>query len=934
MGKTNKNYKSTIAASCIAYVVQAIVLTFTPLLFIRFRQEFGLSLLNISFLIMLNFGVQIATDLLCGKVADKIGYRTSIMLGHFFVVLGLIGLVFLPNVLKNGMLGLSICTILMAVGGGIIEVIVSPLVESLPTENKVSTMSLLHSFFCWGEIFVIMVSTIGFVALGVEKWRIVAALWAFVPAVNLLYFVFVPIKKHHENPENLTFSQLLQSGAFWVLFIIMLSAGAAEQSMSQWASAFAESALKVPKTVGDLFGPCLFAACMGVARLLFSLNSEKIKLQRYMVYSAALSVVAYLITALSGNPVVSLIGCGLVGFTVGILWPATYSLGSAKIPAGGTALFALMAFAGDLGCGFGPALVGAVSQAAGDNLKVGLAVAVIFPIATVTTLLIVNRKLAAKIVKNKGVWAGAVISVILIALAMSTKSCAKVPSGENPDVTPTAAVTTTTTPAAGTVTDTPTPTATPIIVPATETPVPTEEVQATATPTPAPTATKAPDSFTGVTIKDVSYTVYTTSDLNLRKGPGTDHDKYTAVVKGTELKVTGECSNGWLRIEKDGIVLYASGSYTTKEKPAATATPTPTPTKDPNATATPTPEPTATSAATPTPEPTKTGDAGVTPAATATPTPSVTSSTKPTATPIVVPQDGDISKYTIAEYSGFTGKAFTVVDAQTGDIVEEGLNENTRLYPASLAKMMTALIAAENLSLSSEIELPETARRWYDHVDDSGNEIIGIDNSMTVLGVPAGTKLTVEQWLNLFLIYSVADAGDTLAYAVCGYAEDSLEQFNKLMNEKAKNLGMSETHFDNPVGADMACTTDDDEFRETYTTSADLAKLAVAVLKNKTLRNIVSKSSYTAPTGKNGEMVEYKNWNRLLHPDSKDKYKSDYFDVTGIKTGFTDVAGYCLAASGKKGNQEFIVILLGVDSRDNCAEQAKRMLEYLFRKNQ
>ncbi len=914
MGKTNKNYKSTIAASCIAYVVQAIVLTFTPLLFIRFRQEFGLSLLNISFLIMLNFGVQIATDLLCGKVADKIGYRTSIMLGHFFVVLGLIGLIFLPNVLKNGMLGLSICTILMAVGGGIIEVIVSPLVESLPTENKVSTMSLLHSFFCWGEIFVILVSTIGFVALGVEKWRIVAALWAFVPAVNLLYFVFVPIKKHHENPENLTFSQLLQSGAFWVLFIIMLSAGAAEQSMSQWASAFAESALKVPKTVGDLFGPCLFAACMGVARLLFSLNSEKIKLQRYMVYSAALCVVAYLITALSGNPIVSLIGCGLVGFTVGILWPATYSLGSAKIPAGGTALFALMAFAGDLGCGVGPALVGAVSQAAGDNLKVGLAVAVIFPIATVTTLLIVNRKLAAKIVKNKGVWAGAVISVILIALAMSTKSCAKVPSGETTDVTPTAAVTTTT-PAAGTVTDTPTPTATPIIVPATETPVPTEEVQATATPTPAPTATKAPDSFTGVTIKDASYTVYTTSDLNLRKGPGTDHDKYTAVVKGTELKVTGECSNGWLRIEKDGIVLYASGSYTTKEKPAATATPTPTPTKDPNATATPTPEPTATSAATPTPEPTKTGDAGVTPVATATPTP------QPTATqaPAPTPADGDITKLSIEQYAGFAGTAYMLVDAQTGDILY-AKNENEKRYPASLAKMMTALVAIENLSASTEIELPEAARRWYDHVDNDGNGIFGIDNDMTVTKAPLGTKCTLEEWLNILLIYSAADAADTIAYGVAG----NFEAFNNMMNAKAAALGMTGTHFDNPVGADLTSG-----FEETYTTCSDLAKLAVAVMKNKTLRNIVAKASFTTTAWENNTSKTLNNWNVLLTDAT---YKSEYFTCTGIKTGNTDDAGSCLAASGKDSNgQEYIVILLGCKNRADCANQAKRMLEYAFR---
>lgn len=900
MNESKLSYKNTIVASCISYVVQAIVNNFMPLLFLTFRADFGLSLGKISALIGINFLVQLLMDLVCTKAIDKVGYRPSILIGHVFATLGLLGLAFLPFKM-DPFAGLLICTVLCAIGGGIIEVLVSPMVEAAPTENKEGTMSLLHSFYCWGQMLVIILSSAFFATAGIANWRILAAIWAFVPALNMLYFVFVPIYKPTEKGEGLKPSDLLASSAFWVLFILMFCAGAAELSMSQWASAFAESSLHISKTAGDILGPCLFAACMGVARLLYSLYSDRIKLQRFMVYSGALCVFAYVLAIVSGNAFFSLVGVSLVGFSVGIMWPGTYSLAAAKIPTGGTALFALLAFAGDIGCSAGPSLVGIVAGLAKDNLKIGLIVAILFPLILVVTLLLVNRKLASRIFHNRGVWMACAVAVVIIALSICLKGCSN-PSGDEPQLTPTptTAVSGETTPAPGGAddadpTNTPaavaTDTPTPVIEP-TDTPVPTEAPAETKAPTNTPTPKPDDGKFDGVTIKDVSKTVYTTSDLNMRKGPGTKYDKVLVAKENEALKVTGECSNGWLRVEKEGKTLYVSGYYTTDVEPSK-QTPTPTPTKKPEATAT--PVPTKAPEATETPVPTK----------------------KPEATATPVPTKAPSSEDGIEGYSGFTGLAFVVVDAETGDYVVKGKNENVQLRPASLTKMMTALVAVENLDLSTPIAYPIEAMRWQGYTDPAGNEIIkALDKEMDCYECPIGTELTLKDWLNIMLLLSDADAADTIAV---GVARD-INTFVDMMNAKAKALGMNDTHFDNPVGADQSSG-----FYSTYSSAADLAKLAVAVMNNPTLRAIVGSTSYTNSTGYEKEGKPIKNINLLI---SSSDFKSDYFTCTGIKTGFTDDAGQCLAAAGRDANgTEYIVIALGVDSRKGCAEQVKKMLE-------
>lgn len=374
------NYNHTLYASYIGYITQAIVNNFVPLLFVTFQGMLQISLGKIGLLVTINFGVQLVTDMLSVKYVDKIGYRTSAVAAHIFAAVGLLGLAVFPNIFPNQYMGIIVAVICYAMGGGLIEVLISPIVEACPTDRKEAAMSLLHSFYCWGHVFVVICSTVFFSVYGIENWRILACIWAIIPLVNSFYFLNVPIATLVEEEERLPILNLVKNKLLWLFVLLMISAGASEQAMSQWASAFAESGLKVSKTIGDLAGPCLFAALMGCARVSYSKLSEKINLQRFMVASSILCIIGYLVASLSKNPFWGLIGVGITGLSVGILWPGTFSIASKGMPKGGTAMFALLALAGDLGCSAGPTVVGVVSGAFNDNLKKGILIAIIFPI--------------------------------------------------------------------------------------------------------------------------------------------------------------------------------------------------------------------------------------------------------------------------------------------------------------------------------------------------------------------------------------------------------------------------------------------------------------------------------------------------------------------------------------------------------------------------
>lgn len=387
-----KSYEHTIYASYIGYITQAIVNNFVPLLFLTFAADYQLSLDRITLLTTVNFLVQLAVDLVSAKVIDRIGYRVSIIFAHFCAGIGLVGLAVFPALFGNAYAGIMAAVVLYAIGGGVIEVLISPIVEACPTEKKEAAMSLLHSFYCWGHLGVVLLSTLFFKLCGIGNWRILACLWAIVPFLNIVYFMLVPIYPIAAEHEKLSFGALLRQKTFWLIVVLMVCAGASEQAMSQWASAFAESALSVSKTIGDLAGPCAFALCMGTSRALYGKYSDYIPLKKMMMGSAILCIACYLIAVFAGNPIFGLIGCALCGFSVGIFWPGTFSIAASALPGGGTAMYALMALAGDLGCSSGPTVVGMVANASGDNLKSGLLVAMVFPVVMLLGIGMIREK--------------------------------------------------------------------------------------------------------------------------------------------------------------------------------------------------------------------------------------------------------------------------------------------------------------------------------------------------------------------------------------------------------------------------------------------------------------------------------------------------------------------------------------------------------------
>ena len=385
-------YQKTMIACYLGFITQAITANFAPLLFLTFHRTYQISLGKIAFISTAFFFTQLLIDLFCAKYVDKIGYRKSVVASEILSAAGLIGLAFLPSLLPDPYVGILISVIIYAMGSGLIEVLVSPIVEACPFDNKDSVMSLLHSFYCWGSVGVILLSTIFFAIFGIENWRILSCVWALIPLFNTFNFISCPIESLTEEGEGFSIRQLFHIPIFWIALILMVCAGASEISMAQWASAYVESALGISKNIGDIIGPCLFAIMMGISRFFYGKYGEKLDLMKFMIGSGALCLVCYLLSALAPLPFLNLIGCAVCGFSVGIMWPGTISIASKKIPLGGTAMFALLAMAGDLGGSVGPGIVGLVTQAANDNLKIGVLAGCVFPAVLVLSVLLLKRK--------------------------------------------------------------------------------------------------------------------------------------------------------------------------------------------------------------------------------------------------------------------------------------------------------------------------------------------------------------------------------------------------------------------------------------------------------------------------------------------------------------------------------------------------------------
>ncbi len=385
-----KNYKKTLLACYLGFVTQAISANFSPLLFLTFKDTYGITLEKIALIPLVFYLTQLLVDLAATKFADKIGYRTCIVASQVLSAVGLVLMAILPDTLPVPFIGILISVVLYAIGSGLIEVLVSPIVEACPFENKDGMMSLLHSFYCWGATGVILGSTLFFAVFGVENWKILTFIWALVPLYNTFNFMNCPIERLVEDGKSMGIGKLLKTPIFWLMILLMVCSGASEATMTQWASAFTEAAIGVSKTIGDLAGPCLFAVLMGVARILYGKFSEKLDLTKVMLVCGILCAGCYLLASLSALPILGLAGCALCGLAVGIMWPGSISISSQKCPRGGTAMFAFLALAGDLGAAVSPTMVGNLSETAGGNLKTGLLVATLFPIILVVGLILLR----------------------------------------------------------------------------------------------------------------------------------------------------------------------------------------------------------------------------------------------------------------------------------------------------------------------------------------------------------------------------------------------------------------------------------------------------------------------------------------------------------------------------------------------------------------
>lgn len=386
------NYKKTLTACYLGFVTQAISANFTPLLFLTFKSTYGITLDKIALIPLVFYLTQLLIDLVATKYADKIGYRSCVVVSQIVSAVGLVLMAILPEVLPVPFIGILIAVILYAIGSGLIEVLVSPIVEACPFENKDGMMSLLHSFYCWGAMGVILGSTLFFAVFGVENWKILTFVWALIPLYNTFNFINCPIERLMEDGQSMGIRGLLKTPVFWLMILLMICAGASEATMTQWTSAFTEAAIGVSKTIGDLAGPCMFAMFMGITRTLYGKFSEKLDLAKVMLICGILCASCYLLASLAAVPILGLAGCALCGFAVGIMWPGTISISSQSCPRGGTAMFAFLALAGDFGAAVSPTMVGSLSEMAGGNLKTGLLVATIFPVILVVGLWILRKK--------------------------------------------------------------------------------------------------------------------------------------------------------------------------------------------------------------------------------------------------------------------------------------------------------------------------------------------------------------------------------------------------------------------------------------------------------------------------------------------------------------------------------------------------------------
>lgn len=352
------DYRLTIRCCYLGMFVQAIVINLAPILFIPFKEQLGLTFEQLGRLILINFVTQVAFDLIAGATVTRLGVRRMVVAAHILVTLGLWLFAWLPGRLTSPYAGLVIGTIVFSMGGGVLELLLSPIINAVPSERKAADMSLLHSFYAWGQMTVILLTALAVFVLPAGPWRWVAPFWSIVPALGAWGFSRAPIPPFVEEEKRHRLRELLRVPAFLAAMLGLALAGASEIAISQWISAFAEKALRFPKLLGDLGGVCLFAAALGVGRTWYGLYGHKVCIRTRMIGGALLATVMYVLASLSPWPWVSLLACVMSGLAVSLFWPGLLSLTAVRFPLAGASMFAVLCAAGDMGCALAPWAVG------------------------------------------------------------------------------------------------------------------------------------------------------------------------------------------------------------------------------------------------------------------------------------------------------------------------------------------------------------------------------------------------------------------------------------------------------------------------------------------------------------------------------------------------------------------------------------------------
>ena len=358
-----QSYKSTIAACYIGSFVQAIIVNTTPILFIPLREQFGLTFQQMGLLVLINFISQVGCDILFSNAIDKYGFRRFVVAAHGLAVVGLVLFAASPLLFDRPFAGFVTATIIFSGSGGLLELLLSPIVNAIPTDEKAGAMSVLHSFYSWGQAAVILLTTVLLFVFGRAWWQWIILIWTLVPLFNFFFLMRVPFAPNVPEEQRQGMDKILLKPFFIAALATILCGAAAELCISQWASAYLEEAMRLPKVVGDVGGVCLFAVMMGVGRLFYGMYGKKINVSLMMLIGTVGAAACYITVALSGTAVLSLLACGLCGLCVSLLWPGTLVVASEHYPLAGAWMFAILA-AGDIGASAGPWLMGVVAEQA------------------------------------------------------------------------------------------------------------------------------------------------------------------------------------------------------------------------------------------------------------------------------------------------------------------------------------------------------------------------------------------------------------------------------------------------------------------------------------------------------------------------------------------------------------------------------------------